>query len=353
MKQMAKRYGTVIALGTAIASQGAMAEVGEIKWSGFFNGGYAVSDSETLYNELIDEDGTFDTSSLGLNFATTFGNQWRLAGQLFSHHGDNIIFDWGYATFDATDTAALKFGKLKYPTSLVSEFFDVGYAYPWVTPPAEFYSELPTGANTAFEAYQGVAAFLHTRPGDVEYALEPFAGNVGIDDGTMKKMMGIKASATGDAFQVYTGFTGGELDIDAGEPRDFMTGEDIQIWSIGGSYDANNIVAYAEYGQSEIDNNPLEDSTAGYLSLGYRFGKVLPYATYGMFEQDSGSEQDSMALGVRYDFMTSAAVKAEWKTIDPTARNTAIGGETPAGLFEEMPTDDDVNVFSAVLNLVF
>lgn len=355
MKQAAKDYrALLVALGSVLYSaHGVAAEFGDIRWNGFLSAGGAISDSPTEYLERITEDGDFETA-FGVSAAAALTSQWRVAGQLFAHQGsEQVRLDWAYATYEPSDNLLFKFGKPKYPNSLVSEFFDVGITYPWVRPPAEFYSDMPLGAQTTFEAYEGASAVVHTRSGEVDYALEPFLGDMDIDDGAMKKMWGIKASAKSDIFEVYAGSTNGELDIEPGAARAAMTGEGVRVWTLGGNLDYHNIVVYTEYGQSKIDNNPLQDSKAGYATLGYRFGKVLPYATYGLFEQDSGSEQTSTTLGLRYDVTASAAVKVEWQNIDPTQRTTAIGGEQPAGLFEDMPAEGDVNVFSAVLNLVF
>lgn len=48
-------------------------------------------------------------------------------------------FDWYYLTYQASDALRLMAGRRTIPMYYFSEFYEVGYAYPWMRPPANLY----------------------------------------------------------------------------------------------------------------------------------------------------------------------------------------------------------------------
>lgn len=89
---------------------------------------------------------------------------------------DEIVRDWGFVNYRPRDSLVFNFGKIKYPNTLVSAYFEVGYAQAWVTPPAEFYSHQVLGPRLALESLSGGSRGLQDTPElDIEAGSLPSA----------------------------------------------------------------------------------------------------------------------------------------------------------------------------------
>ena len=335
-----------------------------IIWHGFFTAGGALSDSSTPYQESIDNKGTFGLTRFGLTASKELEHNWTVAGQVIAHVGETVGFegeevvslDWAYATYRPHDSFNLLVGKIKYPNNLASEYLEVGYAYPWIRPPQEFYDHGDLGPHIASEALSGVSAIFRSRPGSgVRFSLQPFAGESSGVDGRNKKLVGLKTGMTGEGFEAIAGYSRSLLVLDATSPRLAETDDKYQqAWNLGASLERSRAVIYTEYGQSSVEDNPDFKTRAGYITAGYRFGKYLPHLTHARFKQDSGLGQSSTTLGLRYELSDSSAIKFEWQDIRPKQRTTPlVGGEQPAGLFGTKPTEDRINVYAATIDFVF
>lgn len=351
--------GTVLALvhGLALAEDAGV----KIKWNGALTAGAAVTNVSPHYNENYNEDGSTDDTRLGLTASAQLDQDWWAGAQLFSHGGGaedterTITLDWAYASYRPSDALAVNLGRIKYPSNLISEYFDIGFTYPWVRPPEEFYSHTPLGPNLTVESMNGASVIFTSKTGaGARVSLQPYIGETNIEDGYQRKMVGVKAGLSGEDMEVLAAYTRSKLSLGSTSAR-FGEADDksLQAWNVGFSYD-RNIVVYTEYGRSEVEDNPAFDSTAGYATFGYRFGKYLPHVTYAKFDQDSGLGQKSMTLGLRRELTLFSAFKFEWKRIDPDQRRTALaGGAQPAGLFESMPEKSRVNLYSVAVDFVF
>ena len=333
----------------------------QIKWNGVLSAGAAVTNVKPHYNEKYNEDGSTDDTRFGITASAQLDRDWWAGAQLFSHgNGDenpsrNIELDWAYARYQPNDALAVNMGRVKYPSNLVSEYYEIGFAYPWIRPPEEFYSHTPLGPNLTTEALNGVSVIFTKKLGSgTRLALQPFLGETNIEDGFERKMMGVKASLSADHMEVLAGYTSSNLQLSSTSPRfGEANGQNLRAWNVGFSYD-RNIVIYTEYGRSALEDRPKFDSTGAYATFGYRFGKYLPHVTYAVFDQASGLGQKSTALGLRRELTSFSAFKFEWKRIDPDQLPTALaGGARPAGLFGSMPEKSGVNLYSVAVDFVF
>ena len=351
-------------LGAALALAGGQAQAEgagvDVKWHGFLTAGAAVTNVASRYDEKFNEDGATDDTRFGLTASAPLDRDWWAGAQLASHGGGvgdpdrKISLDWAYARYQPSETLAVNLGRLKFPNNLVSEYYDVSFTYPWIRPPEEFYSHAPLGPNLTAENINGASVIFSRKSGSGVLALQPFIGESNIDDGFSRKTVGVKASMSLEHMEMLLGYARGKLRLGSTSARfSEADAKSLRSWNLGFSYD-RNVVVYAEYGRSEIEDNPAFDSTAGYAMLGYRFGKYLPHATYAMFDQDSGLGQKSMALGLRRELTTFSSLKFEWKRIDPDQRRLALaGGAQPAGLFESLPEKSRVNFYSVAIDFVF
>lgn len=129
----------------------------------------------------------------------------------------------------------------------------------------------------------------------------------------------------------------------------------------------------AEYTQRHIKKAFVSSYDAWYLSAGYRWNNLTPYAFVSSLKQTSktgvplpdipqlaeasaalaanyvAGDQDSIALGLRWDFLDSAALKVQMENISRESRGASFTRDV------EMPIEnpDDVRLFSLALDFTF
>ncbi len=157
--------------------------------------------------------------------------------------------------------------------------------------------------------------------------------------------------------------------------------------SLGGNWDNGDFFVMGEYGKRTANTKVISDATSWYISGGSRIKKFTPYITYSSYRNDSPASyngdsnnvfnlgfgstvnyiatsilqgnamnQNTITLGMRYDFMSKFALKAQWDHIQ-TATKDGLPG-TGGGLFVNQqpgfgmgPTQ--VDLFSVTLDFIF
>jgi hypothetical protein len=143
-----------------------------------------------------------------------------------------------------------------------------------------------------------------------------------------------------------------------------------------------------EFGKRSSKTKVISDVTTWYISGGARIKKFTPYMTYSSYHNDSPAayngdtnnvfnlglgaavnqiatgllqggnamDQNTITLGMRYDFMSKFALKAQWDHIETTTKDGLSG--TGVGLFVNQqagfgngPTQ--VDLFSVTLDFAF
>ena len=318
MKRVA-RLSTLLA--AALVTHGVQAET-EI--SGFVTAGATYGDSE-----VSSYDGTFQNRTnsaalnrLGIQISADVNPKVSVTGQLLARGNDpagryNVNADWAFVTYKAADPASVRVGKLKLTSYLISDYYEVGYAYPWVRPPQEVYSTNP------ITAIDGVDALVRFNFGNNSLLLQPYAGSgrdiyavqpqetmrtfaewvafslldIG-DPGCCKHVMP-KASPEGDINYIqFTTENMGGINVALTNPyftvraghfstrvyqADFgLTGDKGTYTSAGVTADWRNIVFYSEYFERDVEglaNFAFPNQKGYYSTLGYRFGPALVHYT--------------------------------------------------------------------------
>jgi hypothetical protein len=297
--------------------------------------------------------------------------------------------EWAYLDYTINQHISLRGGKVKEPVFLISDYFEVGYAYPWIRPPEEVYNNNPINTIVGMEALFTVnlgRTTLIVQPylGSNSEAV-PGTGGAVIFDATNFFGMAIQLSSASFTFQASAlktdVTTTGFLTMGGPPPGDFTvfpptgnvtvinasaTGE-AELASIGFSFDVANFVGYAEYVTRDIEGSVeglFPDQDGWYATFGYRAGKFLPHITVASVEADlkpgatplvganQGNTQDSVTLGLRYEVNDSAAFKFEYKAIeldDTTFSNGYFTADVPGAFV----TDDKASVVSVALDVIF
>jgi hypothetical protein len=315
--------------------------------------------------------GGFDPDSrFGLQLDLDFGDAWHAGIQWVarSHPGDFVEqnLDWAYLRWRPRPDLDVRLGRLGFDVFWLSDYRNVGYAYPWIRPPHEFYGGIPAyhfdGADIAKkfgvgDGFLTVKVFggraFYQVPAALSQTFDSVSllagGSIVYEQGDWRARLGyVHTEAQSDPPlqglvaalhdpRVRLLWPGGVAVAD----RFRVRGTVVQYSSLGLGYDDGSWLAQLE--AAYIDSNlPFYPSGAnGYLSLGRRVGPVTLYTLLGIAEtfkdpvpvsqpllpvpalvgfrdtvdailNGNGIDQKSISLGVRWDLHENIALKAQW-----------------------------------------
>lgn len=258
---------------------------------------------------------------LGVQVAHTFNPQWQAVGQVVvrdqAEQTLNNSISRAFVSWRPTTNLHLRLGRLADATFLMSDYMDVGYAYPWVRPPVESYGIMAPrfydGADVTYSISDTAGIWrLKGLAGKIKVALPTQQGYnyvLEADDlrglalireqGPLKVRIGystlhLKNSPAG-AGQIALAMNqlianplvNAFYPAIAAEARSLLDdmnsleGARIDYASAGFSYDDGQWVAQAEINDLSTQSKLSPRGQQGYASLGYRLGDFLPYVMVG------------------------------------------------------------------------
>jgi len=335
-------------------------------------------------------------ADIGINSWLSFTGQGLVRHDADDNYGAELA--WAFAKAKINDQFSVRVGRIGLPAFMISDYRNVGYANTFLRPPVEMYSQVPFNSVDGIDAtYQhsfgdttvtgqlaygrtsaDVAVGLRAKGKDIT-ALNlvaehgPFTARIGRVDAKITitgssslnaLIGGLRMAGAGYNLPQLTTM-GNELDA---------TDKKASFTSVGLGMDWNNIVAQSEFAKRKTDSY-VNDTTSWYLMGGYRIGKVLPYVIHGKLSIDghpanvipagvpalaalragaSGlpyygigqGEQSTTSVGVRWDFHSSMALKAQIDRVQPKIGNGLLINAKPG-------FHDDVTVGAVALDFVF
>ena len=117
--------------------------VSDFNINGFANAGFAWTDTDETY-VAADKDGSFSEATflgLQMRFQPNADVPVSFVTQLMARarEGWDMKADWAYISWVPVDNLSFSVGRVKAPLFLISEAYDVGVTYPWISPPEEIY----------------------------------------------------------------------------------------------------------------------------------------------------------------------------------------------------------------------
>lgn len=320
---------------------------------------------------------TVDTDSrLGLQAHYNVNPQWELASQLVlkrrvSGSKPFESVEWLFAAFKPTDNVTLRFGRTNPDLFLLSDYRNVGVAYPWVRPSVDLYAALPLytmdGGDASYAWQQDDArwrvktflgngdtrATLATSPEQVVFKLR-YAGGAILtreQDGLLMRatLGGARLRADShrsayvarDALRTLQSYPDPIVKGQAAElERNWGLETDTALFGeLGLSYERDNWIWSAEYALTQVRTGTRSAQSA-YVSLGRRLGDFTFYSMLGrslsrlpvqtapdwsgispeaqhLAQQltdginGSRSRQTTLSLGARWDFHAQMALKVQ------------------------------------------
>ncbi|PKI16374.1 porin [Colwellia sp. 12G3] len=369
MKQKIKVLGLCSAL--AVSSVQA-----EIEFNGFANivAGTTTSSDESLYG--FDDKFDFKNGSLfALQATSDLGDGFGVTAQIIAR-GENEWspeFEWAYVSYNATDELRFLVGRQRVPFYMYSDFLDVSYAYPWITPPEGVYS-------VPFDTFDGLGAIYSTSIGEFDTTVQfIYGGNsddlVALDNAPadFEDLMGLSITINREWLTLRAGYIQTNMNIitDSGPlyapwaasgfvdvANNFVIEDDTgDFIELGFQVDYENILLIGEYTSLTLDGTPIADADSYYLMAGYRLDNILVHITYGVdddakdsitggvpsgvspqldgliavtngFTNSLTQEQSYYTMGLRWDFHDSTALKFEY-----TSYSNDLDSTKDAGLF--------------------
>jgi len=305
--------------------------------NGFLTAGATYGDSEvgTQDGRIGNEVDFISDSKIGIQLAADINPRVSVTSQLFARGSDDgydMRAEWAFLTYKVNDPVSLRVGKIKLTTFLISDYFDVGYAYPWVRPPMEVYSGNPIStisgtdmllrfnigdSQLLIQPYFGVSHGATTLqpqetlfdrdaqaslienlyqftgpppqlPSATAYAMAdagPLKGDVVFVEFDADKMRGINVALSSNIFTVRAGY----LKTLVGAESFGVAGDQAEFASVGATLDWKNVVVYSEYFERDITGlaqMAFPDQKGNYVTLGYRTGRLLTHITQAKIEDN-------------------------------------------------------------------
>ncbi len=351
---------------------------GYMTMKGTYTNAKSVSASEAVkYNDgLYTDEFAWDThgNHIGLQANAEVNKKLKAVLEMQAHGGDEgygINMQWAYGDYELNDNFTVRFGRMKGPFYMVSEYTEVGYAYPWVSPPQALYSTNPMTHMV------GLDLLFNTSSRGVDYLLEVYSTggkhkavalpnfvDSSANTGGLKKgdtvnfethnMIGFNALIDFGSVSFRAGYFDTKVDV----PAFNLQNEGGKFMGLGMIVDWSSWLLYAEYIDRDTTPNlqaAFPDARAAYVTLGRRFGTYLPYLTYSMLTKGKDKSpyalmETSVALGLRYDIGDASALKLEAMQVRPQSESGDIG---TYGLFYAPIQNNTATVFTISYDMVF
>jgi len=123
-------------------------------------GGMVLDDGESYYG-FDDSLGFEEDSKIGLQFDVDLTDKWSATVQGVARGRDDweAEVEWAYLSYEVNRNWTVRAGRLRGPFYMISDYLEVGYAYPWLRPPKEVYDRLP------ISAFEGIDVIYSTSIG--------------------------------------------------------------------------------------------------------------------------------------------------------------------------------------------
>ncbi len=329
-----------------------------LKFNGFLSvsGGMLTNDDIGTYRGYDDEWSTDPDTTFGLQVSADLTDKISATGQLIARGTDDYEVDaeWAYLKFAVNENWDVKIGKLRIPFFYYSDFLEVGYAYPWITPPVRSYF-IP------FADFSGIDTVYSHSLGNLQSTYQFVYGRhqstlSGIDI-ELKDLTGAYWTLAGDWWTARVGATANTLTVDSPQIRPLLAGieaagfvavadqlrsedDDGMFLNAAINIDYNDWIAHIEWQTSDPDKQSFVSvNTARLFMVGRRVNNLTFHVTYNEVDSNNDrdflnaipsgiapgldalkaganaaiveSEQTDITYGVRYDFTGGTAFKFE------------------------------------------
>lgn len=307
----------------------------------------------------IDEDGSFRGTRAGLNISARLTDRISTAGQFIARNEEDndLKLNWGFTAIDLYDDLTLRAGLVKFPVGIINEYIDVGYAYPWITPPV-LYNRSSQGPQATREAYTGASFLWSHNIGDWTGEIDLYGGEVNLEGMKVKQLGGVTGRLNwNEAVKLQASFFTGLMRPDDPSSNMMtmqMEGQEHEAIVAGANIDWRNIVSYAEYGHVSMDTQMPMDADTWYAMAGYRVtNKLLPHVTYQVLDKENGAGHQMWTWGINYQLHPNVVLKAEMTNIVETDSATVMTDTVPGLFAANTSPDDPAKMYNVSVDVIY
>lgn len=289
------------------------------------------------------EDWSFKQESLfGLQFQADLGQGLSATMQMVSRGADDFKteVEWAYLSYEFNDNWTFQAGKKRLPLFYYSDFYDVGYAYTWIRPPADTYT-------WQIFNYNGVNALYTDNWGDWSVSGNIYTGREESPDNKLLSDFFYRTPVTeiwkdivGGVFSVQKDWLEVRLTHMQYTNERYIDGERYswgdkdtrkgKFYGLATNLDFDQFFVLTELNRLDLDGDNFDSNM---ITLGYRVDSFTPYVGRSSFEtQDAedGEKHNTTFAGVRWDFHSHAAFKLQYDSVKDESFEQAVAGDSKA-----------------------
>jgi hypothetical protein len=280
---------------------------------------FLTSGAEPVYISHIRKPPSFDKdTNIGIQITKYLREDVSITTQLLAEAANDFEVEatWAFLKWEPNDKWQFRVGRLRTNPYMLSEYVNVGYAYPWVRPPQEVYSQIPasfsnfTGLDARYKMVLwhhdlSVSAFFGGGKNELEFPVGP--NNTIFDeiDTRFNKLWSFNLRYGDEVFSLRAGFetTHVTLGPNAGNVMqnlntamntlvgfglietdylNYFTADNIQasFMGVGYQFDWKNVVSMAEIVKRHATTPIVANAIGWYVMGGYRVQDLLPNITF-------------------------------------------------------------------------
>jgi hypothetical protein len=309
----------LLIIGLIIASGFSHAEDSNIEFSGFARAVVGHLNDDNLIFLGYDQGYSSSQQSLfALRTDATITDTISVVAQALMHSSENREngIQWLYLDYRPTKAWSFKLGRQRIPFFTYSDVIDVGFAYPWITPPIQVY------ANYLFSEFDGVMGRHDFSTKSVSGSVEAYAGQYDGPIGQSERRLdvdveyvtGLYSKLNYRNFTLSAAYHEGKVKVDIPEFKEFQdllrmfnfakTADELGIDStvrflkLGLSYNSLDYFVESEF--SRITSGSAFSATvnAAYLTLGYNFYPFSLHATIANSDANYSEPVNEVPFGL-------------------------------------------------------
>lgn len=323
-------YGSIIAgktLGTVNDPLNPGETRDEILTADFYDVGQYTNDLTFKAESILAVQGTY-----------AFSDDFSFTAQLVAKGVDDFRpeFDWYYVTYQASENLTLMAGRRNIPMYYFSEFAEVGYAYPWMRPPANLYWWQVTQfdgihASYSFDLggyYNNITAFYGNEYSnenvEMLYYDKLYGGTARTVNEFWTDILGFNWNMSGDNFDLRFVYFTNDRDRETIQQDGSIspyTPFSQTFMGFGGSVNISKFTVLFDMNFVEYDDERGTEFPTYLVSLVYHMDEIQPYISYSKADHERTKanpptedleEHYMLSYGVRYDFLPNAAFKIQY-----------------------------------------
>ena len=289
---------------------------------------------------IYDKDWSFSPdTTIGIQLSHDINQDYSFVMQLNAHgaRGYESEINWAYINYQLSSELSVQLGRKRLPLYYYSDFFDVGYAYNWIRPPADNYT-------WQISNYNGINLLYETQLGDWDTTFNIYTGREDSEGNdllsylsaadvneTWKNIVGIVGEFNRNWLNIRLTAMSSELDRTI---NGIQVVENVaqQFNGLSVNINLDSFSLLSEFNGYKRNYDHIDVQTR-MLSLAYTISDITPFISYSEFEQKltvaGGDEHHSTrSAGIRWDIYHNTALKIQYDRVEDEGISSAILGDS-------------------------